>query len=110
MFYNYRDNLELHAVEPWRNQSMSISQCRILEKTCSNYYSQALYRQHTNSGAFQDFYSVYGRARLVNETGVHVVCVSASDKDAGSVVQDGAMVLRFQKKDVKDSRSCKSAP
>ena len=110
MFYNYPDNLELHAVEPWRNQSMSIAQCSTLDNSCSNYYSRALYRQHTNSGAFHDSSPMRGRAHLVNETGVHVVCVSASDKDAGSVVQDGAMVLRFQKKDVKDSRSCKSSP
>jgi hypothetical protein len=71
-------------------------------------YVQALYRQHAVSGSFSDFSATLGRAQLVNAAGYYVSCVSASDKYSGSVYQDGAVMLRFQKKDVKDKGACAS--
>jgi hypothetical protein len=88
---------------------MAVPQCRIGSQfgACLRYYSQSLYRQHNNPRVFGDFSSMHGHAQLVNATGFHVVCVSASDKDG---MQDGVLVLRFQKKGVKDNLRCASAP
>jgi hypothetical protein len=74
---------------------------------CSDYV-QALYRQHAVSSSFSDFSAALGRAQLANAAGYYVSCVSASDKYSGSVHQDGAVMLRCQKKDVKDKSACAS--
>ena len=110
MLYNYPDERELLAAPP-HNISAFPPLCAVGVKLsagshaqCSDYYIKGLYRQHTNSSAFHDFSSQLGRARLINTNGFHVVCVSASSKDAGSVFNDGVMTLRFQKKGAKDGR------
>jgi len=110
MLYHYPDERELLAAPP-HNVSAFPPLCAVGVKLgagshaqCSDYYIKGLYRQHTNSSAFHDFSSQLGRARLINTNGFHVVCVSASSKDAGSVFNDGVMTLRFQKKDAKDGR------
>ena len=69
-------------------------------------YMMALYRQHVASYAFSDFRAFFGRAQVANTSGYYVSCVSASGKDSGSVDQDGAVMLRFQKKAVKDMGAC----
>jgi hypothetical protein len=111
MLYQYPDEAELNAVD--RNYSMAVPHCGIgsqfgagFKEQCPRYYSQALYRQHNNPSGFGDFSSRRGHAQLVNATGFHVVCVSANDKDG---MQDGAIMLRFQNKGVKDNR-CTNAP
>ncbi len=73
---------------------------------CSAHYVQSLYRQHTNSGTFRNFSTYLGRAFMVSTSGYYVGCVSASRKDAGSVLQDGVVMLRFQKKEAKDPAAC----
>ena len=52
---------------------------------CSDYYVNALYRQHTKPALFRDFSSQLGRAYLVNSSGYYVACVSAGT----GAVQDG---------------------
>jgi hypothetical protein len=69
-------------------------------------YMLALYRQHVASHAFSEFSAVFGRAQVANAAGYYVSCVSASGEDSGSVDQDGAVMLRFQKKAVKDIGAC----
>jgi hypothetical protein len=69
-------------------------------------YVQALYRQHAVSSLFGNFPAAVGHAQLANAAGYYVSCVSASEKYSGSVHQDGTVMLRFQKKDVKDKSSC----
>jgi len=71
-------------------------------------YVQALYRQHAVSSSFGDFPTAVGRAQLANAAGYYVSCVSASEKYSGSVHQDGAVMLRFQKKDIRDRGTCAS--
>jgi hypothetical protein len=63
-----------------------------------NAHMLALYRQHVASYAFSDFSAVFGRAQAVNSSGYYVSCISVSDKNSGSVDQDGAVMLRFQKR------------
>jgi hypothetical protein len=81
---------------------------------CSNYYRHGLYRQHTNSSAFASFSSVVGSAHLItssaNFSSVFLACVSASSSDANTVLQDGMLELRYQKKGVKPSSSCSTDP
>jgi len=106
MVYQYADGDELHRPAP-----SSPSLCSVDGQShahCSSYYSLALYRQHTNSDAFHNFSAPLGRAFLIDNPGYYVGCVSASDKDASSVQQDGVAIVRFQKKSVKDSRQCAS--
>jgi hypothetical protein len=106
MVYQYSDGEELHRPPP-----SSPSVCAVGGQShvqCSSYYSLALHRQHTDSSAFHNFSASLGHAFLVSTPGYYVACVSASEKDAGSVLQDGVTVLRYQKKDDKDSRQCAS--
>jgi hypothetical protein len=104
MVYQYSDGEELHRPPP-----SSPSVCAVGGQShvqCSSYYSLALHRQHTNSSAFHNFSASLGHASLVSTPGYYVACVSASEKDAGSVLQDGDIFLRFQMKDVRDPIKC----
>jgi hypothetical protein len=106
MLYQYSDSDELRRPAP-----SSPSLCAVSGEShtqCSHYYSHVLHRQHTNSSLFSDFSTPLGHAVLANTPDIYVACVSASEKDAGSVFQDGVAMLRFQKFAVKDSRSCAS--
>jgi hypothetical protein len=94
MVYRYSD-----GVEHFRHAPSFPSLCSVggqSHEQCSSYYTQGLYRQHTNSSAFHDFSITSGRVFPVSSSGYYAVCVSASDKIAGSFLQDGVLLLRFQ--------------
>lgn len=76
---------------------------------CSSYYTKALHRQHSKSSLFRDFSPELGRAYLVSSPGYYAACVSVANGAAGSIVQDGVIVLRYTRKDVKDKRACPPA-
>jgi len=76
--------------------------------TQDDYYPRGLYRQYTNSSAFRDFPALFGGSTLANKPGYHLVCVSASSADGGHVMQDGNLMLRYQKLGTKDTLTCAS--
>ena len=75
----------------------------------TSYYTKALHRQHSKSSLFRDFSPELGRAYLVSSPGYYAACVSVANGAAGSIVQDGVIVLRYTRKDVKDKRACPPA-
>ncbi len=115
MTYYYAHSDELVRPAPYSPQHCTVEgphfdvQSGQAVPHCSDYYRLALHRQHTNSTLFRDFSPAIGKAYLINNPGYYVACVAASDKDASSVHQDGVVIARFQKKDVKDKSSCPAA-
>jgi hypothetical protein len=104
MVYYYPNNDEIDGPLP-----SAPNLCSTLEHPlCRNYYLQGLSRQHTNSSAFNDFSPITGRAILVNLPGFYVACVSASGRDASSVLQDGVISVLYSKKDTRETQSCPS--
>jgi hypothetical protein len=73
---------------------------------CAGYYTNGLYRQYTNAAAFHNFSALLGGSSLASSPGYHLLCVSASGADAGHVMQDGVVMLRYQKTGTKDKRTC----
>ena len=101
-FYPQRDDLSRPAPSaPAFCGNMSLNQA-----PCAGYYTNGLYRQYTNAAAFHNFSALLGGSALASSPVYHLLCVSASGADAGHVMQDGVVMLRYQKTGTKDKRTC----